>query len=229
MNIQTMNDLEAKLLVDEVFSKLEILDPKISPKNQINKIFLDADDLIKFAPNTSRFPRLSFELTLDDINYLTKNNLINSDNCIQINDNHLPTPLEKLLFSILWKQGDLGKEKHIIDGILNNPMSTNGIVFYYFGKHLNSKFNNPIIDQHVIRAFRLKLLNASEEQLVKEIRLKDLSLSKKDHLIKCNLIENYLIWHKKIREQFNSDSQEELSYYIDLLLFALGKKIKINK
>ena len=71
----------------------------------------------------------------------------------------------KLLYSIIWKNGDLLKVKHIIQGILESEIENvdnndkefvekqDSLVFYQFGKYLTKKNNEPIIDQHVVRAF----------------------------------------------------------------------------
>jgi hypothetical protein len=53
-----------------------------------------------------------------------------------------------------WKNNDLKKLKHIIEGIKDeNEYKKTGIVFYQFGKHLRN-IGEPIIDQHVLRAFQ---------------------------------------------------------------------------
>jgi hypothetical protein len=67
--------------------------------------------------------------------------------------NDLP-PLTKLLYAVLWKNGDLAKVKHVVKGILDKrDESDNSIIFYQFGRHLSEKKSEPIVDQHVLRAF----------------------------------------------------------------------------
>ena len=96
-----------------------------------------------------RYPHLKFSITPDDIDNLKSAKFLEEDGSLSLNcanDKILKTPLEKLLFSVLWKNGDLGKEKHITDGIISNRdngkvKSEEGIVFYYFGKYLKQKTN----------------------------------------------------------------------------------------
>ena len=50
--------------------------------------------------------------------------------------------------------GDLKKITHIIEGYnFWRRWKGNGITFYQFGKYLSNKKAEPIIDQHIIRAF----------------------------------------------------------------------------
>ena len=89
---------------------------------------------------------------------------INDENDIVIRSD--ANPLEKLLYAIVWKNGDLLKLRHVIHGIVDSDVGRkgkNGVVFYQFGKHL-SKLGKPIIDQHVLRAFAVydAIVNAGD-------------------------------------------------------------------
>jgi|694.fasta_scaffold35052_7 hypothetical protein len=197
-----------------------------------------------------RYPQLKFSITADDIKSLKGAKFLEEDGSLSLNcanENILKTPLEKLLFSVLWKNGDLGKEKHITDGIIGNRDNVRvtdekGLVFYYFGKHLNQKIN-PIIDQHVIRAFMLykvimlykngneenceeilskKTVSAKDKEICEEILSKK-TVSAKDKEICLEYIE----WQKDRLDKLDKKADQEMfSYHLDRLLFGLGKSIK---
>lgn len=226
MSKSKIHDDKVKILVDEIFNLVENLEINIDPSKQIDQIFKKYPFLIKTRPNTIKFPRLRFNLELNDIDHLKENKLIDKNNKINLDFYKIEnlTPLEKILYSVLWKQGDLGKEKHIISGVLNSSQVDDGLVFYYFGRHLQSKIENPIVDQHVIRAFRIK--ECYDFENIKNIRSKDFNISKKGLIDKKIVIQNYLNWHKKIRNKREKNQQEDLTYNLDLLFFALGKFIK---
>jgi hypothetical protein len=185
--------------------------------------FTDAERKKNFPGRN--YPQLKFTITPDDINTLKRSKFLEEDGSLSLNcanENILKTPLEKLLFSVLWKNGDLGKEKHITDGIIGNRdneevIDEKGLVFYYFGKHLNQKIN-PIIDQHVIRAFML-YKNKNEENCEEILSKKTVSAKDKEICLK------YIVWHKKLLDK--KADREMFSYRLDRLLFGLGKSIKI--
>jgi hypothetical protein len=173
-----------------------------------------------------RYPHLKFSITPDDIDNLKSAKFLEEDGSLSLNcanDKILKTPLEKLLFSVLWKNGDLGKEKHITDGIISNRdngkvKSEEGLVFYYFGKYLKQK-TNPIIDQHVIRAFMLYEIG-NERNCEEILRKKTVSAKDKPICLK------YINWQNQLL--LKKDDPEMFSYHLDRLLFGLGKSIKIK-
>lgn len=175
---------------------------------------------------SDKYPQLKFSLSSDEVNQLKKEQILDSNGSISKNcaeDNFLRTPLEKLLYSVLWKNGDLGKEKHITDGVLgirDNQEIKNekGLVFYHFGKHLQNK-TNPIIDQHVIRAFQLYEASESDLEHIDKI-LKKETLSSKD---KATFLR-YVEWQNKHR--LKDKDPIAFTYYLDRLLFGLGKSVK---
>src|SRR5690606_17466080 len=123
-------------------------------------------------------------------------------------------------YSVLWKNGDLRKLNHIIQGISEGDEETekvDGPVFYQFGKFLANK-SEPVIDQHVIRAFAVyrPIYNESVDELRK------IDVINKKHL---NYTINYKDWFSKLPNQVKQIP--EASYYIDKLLFAAGKSIKL--
>ena len=174
-----------------------------------------------------RYPQLKFSITPDDIVTLKESKLLEEDGSLSLNcasEDILKTPLEKLLFSVLWKNGDLGKEKHITDGIMGNRdnrrvKDETGLVFYFFGKHLIQK-TNPIIDQHVIRAFMLyEVVNNKNYEDYKKIVGKE-TVNTKDKPICLK----YIKWQNE--HVLKKADPAMFSYHLDRLLFGLGKSIK---
>ena len=129
------------------------------------------------------------------------------------------------MYSVLWKNRDLKKIKHIVQGILKHDevvcSKEDGLVFYQFGKFL-TKTGQPIIDQHVLRAFRIYQTKDLKE--VARWRKKD-TLNKTDR----SLIDDYKDWLKSDEITKDLRNQQDYSYHIDQLLFALGKTIKLVK
>ncbi|SMG16589.1 hypothetical protein SAMN05661096_00874 [Marivirga sericea] len=127
------------------------------------------------------------------------------------------TALEKVLLSIIWKQGDYGKIKSFIETICGQEKALKtGIVFRQFARHVNNPLDQPIIDQHVLRAY-LALQNIGDIDELKNIRKRGvLTYHDEAH------IENYLNWYnmKAPPIKFKSD------YKLDDYLFVLGKLIK---
>jgi hypothetical protein len=112
------------------------------------------------------------------------------------------------MYSILWKNGDLGKERHIIAGIENYDPTSNGTVFHQFGRYLSNK-KEPIIDQHTIRAYKIYIGADVEECCkIKAIGNKD-----------TNIVNQYKDWVKNLKKP-------NLQYEIDKIIFATGKYAK---
>lgn len=172
------------------------------------------------------YAKIEFDIKPEEIDELISNNIINKD--LSFNEDitaKLTDPLSKILFATVWKNGDIIKIKHILKGILEvkNTISSqkDAFVFYQFGKYLTKTSGQPIIDQHVIRAFSL-YLNTKDEQI--------------DNLRKINKITNSHItivdYYKKwlTSEELTTElkKQKDYTYHIDKLLFAAGKTVKLK-
>jgi len=181
------NDLKQCKNIDEV-------------KNLFNKYKISRRDRMKY-------PDIEFNISADEINELKKKEIITKENIFNINlhGNKSLTTLEKILYSMLWKQGDLKKEKHIISGILG--IDTDRVVFNQFGKHLQNK-ENIILDQHVLRSF-IFYKTKNVEKIIKD-----------KHYLKYS--DEYKKWIEN-NELFRSNKN-----IIDELLMGFGKKIKRN-
>ena len=201
---------EAKKLLSSVFEKImntqSIGELKEFEENLDNKLDLD------------KYPELNFGISIDEIKKLKANGLINEKNQLSKDiSKKLDSTISKLLYALAWKNGDLLKLNHIIEGIENSENNINrdkGIVFYQFGKFLSSR-NEPIVDQHIMRAFLAYKAENDPEKFEIAINLK--SLKKYDH------INEYKSWLNEIPRNLRN---EEGFYWIDKILFAVGKTIK---
>jgi XTP/dITP diphosphohydrolase len=220
-----MTNKVAKEFINNVFDHI-VKSENIETLNSI----LDNEDLLKRNNvGFEIYPKLEFEISVEDIKSLISSGVIDQTNHnLNLNiSSGLKDPLTKLLYAIIWKNGDLKKIKHIINGILESEDTEKNqdgaVVFYQFGKHLANSQSNPIIDQHVIRAFSIYKVNNLEE--VESFR--KLNLLDKKH---TNIISEYKDW---IMQGKNISShlklQKDYTYYIDKILFAAGKAVKIQK
>lgn len=215
-----MTNSEAKELVDEVFEK-------ITSSESIDQIKeLKKDDRIKKNwMSTESYPMITFKITPEEIidlkneGKLTDGLQFTYDLPSKIDD-----PLSKILYALAWKNGDLPKIKHILRGIndadSDDKPNEEAVVFHQFGKYLTKRPGEPIIDQHVIRAFALYRADKSkDEELGKCRKLSELNK------VHGNLIAEYKKW---LKDGINNSlkAHEDYAYHIDLILFALGKTIK---
>lgn len=173
------------------------------------------------------YPKIEFEIKPYEIKSLIEKNLINEDLSFSKNiTEKLTDPLTKLLYATAWKNGDLKKIKHIIKGILEsqkeNDKQNHALVFYQFGKYLTKTQGQPIIDQHVIRAFAI--YKETDTENVEKLRKLE-TLDKKQK----RLIAEYKQWliSDNISDELKNNT--DYSYHIDKLLYATGKTIKLQK
>ncbi len=165
-----------------------------------------------------KYPRLGINISVEEILELKESKVltVDVDNNLTINQESL-NPIAKLLYSLVWKQGDLQKLKAIIEGIeeVDNPSNDkeNALVFYCYGNHLGNPSKFPIIDQHVVRAFNLFKDYSNRDSIRKSDKV-----DQKDR-------QNFLNWHSNKFENKSSD----FLYYLDRLLFEIGKTVKINR
>lgn len=155
-----------------------------------------------------KYPMIDFDIDFKE-NDITILKIIQEENF----QNNLKTPLEKLFYAILWKQGDLTKIKHIIKGMKGDKVES-ALIFHQFGKFLSNK-NEPIIDQHVLRAFTF-----FDKEFEKYRNISEVTVVHQD------LIQSYKNWILKTFEiKENKDNKVQL-YKVDRILFLLGKFIK---
>lgn len=120
------------------------------------------------------------------------------------------------------------KIKHIIQGIKDVDKSdsnkNDGLVFYQFGKYLTKKEGQPIIDQHVLRAYKVYQTDSNNDNEISNSRL--LATIGKWEI---NLINDYKNWLKSNEISIELKNEKDCAYHIDKILFAVGKKIKLKK
>lgn len=174
------------------------------------------------------YPKLEFKITLEEIQKLENESFIIDNvfdhNNIGKNDN----TIAKLLYAMAWKNGDLKKIKHIIQGIKevdeHISIKNDGLVFYQFGKYLTKKQGQPIIDQHVLRAFKVFRTDLTDNDEISKSR--KLETIDKNHI---ELIDDYKDWLKSNEISSKLKNKTDYAYHIDKILFAVGKKIKLKK
>ncbi len=214
-----MENKDAKELVDNIFKKVEtagsLLDLKMIRDSEISPNLMDE----------VKYPRLEFEITANDIKVLQNNDILDSE--FELNHHEIgkiKDPLAKLLYALIWKNGDLKKLKHIINGINKaneeekESEQEDALVFYQFGKHLAKKSTEPIIDQHVLRAFALH--KATDEREFEKIR--KIGVINRQHK---HLIYEYKEW---LQNLVKLKGIEDYMFHVDKVLFALGKTIKLK-
>lgn len=154
--------------------------------------------------------------------------------------------LMMLFLCMAWKNGDLDKEKHIVEGIIVKEeehnkdendcygypvINSEGPVFYQFGLFLQtmSKRNEkekystvePIIDQHSLRAYNF-FFDKENDLENAEVELN----SKTKIRTNICLVRNYKKWHKETMERLNGE--EDAFLLLNQIMFILGKMIKLS-
>lgn len=224
-----MENEKVKKLVKTVFSLIE----KAKNTKDIQAI-TNCQEISKFkelleknAVKTNTFPQINFQFSVDEVKIL-KNYFENDEFKIK-GDNKIKDPLSKLLYSLAWKNGDLGKIKHIYKGVvaeLNNfdEKVSQALVFHQFGKHLANPLGQPIIDQHVIRAYAIYVSEGLIDDDIDKIRRIEEITSKHNHFL-----NGYVNWIKGITEKLDIKDKRDFIYQVDRLLFAVGKTIKLKR
>jgi hypothetical protein len=180
--------------------------------------------LSKNRMNLDSYPKIEFEVNQKDIQTLLDNKILDNNlNFTADVTSKLTDPLTKILYATAWKNGDLKKIKHIIKGVVDseeeNSEQDEALVFYQFGKYLTKKQGQPIIDQHVIRAFSIyNLTDLDQTKTLRQIGIID-----KRHK---EIIAKYKDWLTSEELSDELKSEVDYIYHIDRLLFAAGKTIK---
>lgn len=217
-----MNNQEALALVKTTFSLIM----KAKNVSSLKDILSSHPSLTAKQMDRSKYPELQLQITPEDVSSLMGQIL---DDDLRLHADlsaRLNTPLEKLLYALAWKNGDLQKIGHIVKGaseagqpiqMLNGPAQ----VFKQFGRHLADR-SEPIVDQHVLRAFELyEQIDNPDAVRVAKIRAK----INWDKDVAC--IERYKNW---LSEHFSERQREDQGYIVnvDMVLFALGRAVKIT-
>ena len=177
--------------------------------------------------NIDGYPKIEFDIKPNEIQSLIDNKILDSElNFTTDITSKLSDPFAKILYATAWKNGDLKKIKHIIKGILDSENNSNdqdnALVFYQFGKYLTKIPGQPIIDQHVIRAYAIYCSTDSENVEI----LRKLETIDKTHKL---IIKEYINWLTSDNLTIELKKEKDYTYHIDKLLFATGKTIKFRK
>ena len=216
-------NVKVKELVNTIFNDIS----KSKSISDLEKILENNKVEKKYWIKVADYPKLEFNITIEEIQKLENesyisNNIFNHNKIAEIDNT-----IAKLLYAMAWKNGDIKKIKHIIQGVKDVDKSDNnksdGLVFYQFGKYLTKKEGQPIIDQHVLRAFKVFRTNLTDEEEISKSR-KLATIGKNE----MNLIKYYKAW--LLCEDITIELKQEIdyAYHIDKILFAVGKKIKLK-
>jgi len=182
----------------------------------------------RMAPHV--YPPLEMNISIAEVEDMQRQGFIDNEGRLvpTINGDSMST-LEKLLYAIVWKNGDLGKERHIVNGVFStasiDPLSRLGasVVFSAFGRHLADR-KNPIIDQHVLRAFNLyrACVGGNNHELG---RIRRKTILKADD---WPAVEDYIEWLSSDELQPGLKSRSGYRFHVDRVLFALGRALKLR-
>ena len=205
MNKEFMTDGDVIILVNNIFSKIH--DARtISELESIPKEIPS-----KFKYDENKYPPLKIEFSEQEIKSI-KN--IFEDSNINLQES-LNGPIAKLLYALIWKQGDLVKLKPIAEGmnIELDLQKKEAAIFRQFGRHLVNR-DEPIVDQHVLRAYAI-FKYQGDILKVNSIR--------KQEKFDLDIIKSYKEWFETNKKL----SLEGFGTYLDHILFGLGKTIKM--
>ena len=211
-------EVDLVLFTEDVFSKIK--------KANLISDLIEIENTLSIKFDVVKYPKINFSISKDEILDLKRKKII--DGAGNFNSNtEIKDPITRLFYSIIWKQGDLQKAKHIVNGICHDPESKteqeDALVFYQFGKHLANKKDEPIIDQHTIRAF-LVYKNINKEDEIAKARMLS-SVSSKESVV----ITQYKNWLTSNELTLSLKKSPDYVYYIDRILFGLGKMLKVSK
>lgn len=217
-----MTNEDAKKFINEIFFKIK------KSKNIQNLEEIEKDDFDeKEKMDIEKYPKINFSILPNDIELLQEKGVLEKDYSFSdAVSSKIEDPLSKLLYALAWKNGDLIKMKHIVKGIYDEDSDIvnqeKALVFYQFGKYLTKKNAQPIVDQHVLRAFGV-YINEDSKVIEKYRRMS--TINKKESAS----IKDYINWLNSDELTKDLKNNADYNYYVDRILFAAGRKIKMRK
>lgn len=215
--------------IDVTSAVFDLIEKSVTLEDLNISKFREKSSLIKehLTENFDRdkYQKIPFHISKEEIQGLLGSGIlegVKSDdkNDIYIIDNiKITDPLTKLLYALAWKQGDLLKIRQIVNGILSDEddlKKENSIVFKQFGKYL-SRDNQPIVDQHVVRAFVFRK-EPTEKNLQFEI-------ANSPTIYQLEYANKYITY---VTDLAKSKKHNTRDFYtkVDEILFLLGKFLK---
>ncbi|CAJ5406648.1 Uncharacterised protein [Burkholderia pseudomallei] len=180
--------------------------------------FVVPDDLdAKYHMKLENYPRVTMSFTDEDRRLLSRYAEMDPKDMLAC----AQTPLERLAIATLWKQGDLGKVRHVATGILErdcesltSAVATDAPIFKQFGRHLSDPACQPIADQHTLRAYRYQ-----KEGNIRDRRHTLGTVNGKE-------VEDYVLWVCGLATCERPAERCDRMYEFDKSMFALGKATK---
>lgn len=215
-----MNNYEAKKRVNDIFKSIRWA----KTIQKLHALILKNDYAKTIADFEKKYIPISLSIKKSDIIKLRKVNKITDDFKVNADLIYNADPLTKLMFAVLWKNGQVNRVTHLIQGIVGNPIAEGrgAIVFRQFGKNLANS-EEPIIDQHVLRAYELSGDKMSSEASITKARRRQV-YSGKD-----KLVTQYREWFQQTLNAIPEAKRKDFKYLLDKLLFCLGKEVKITR
>jgi len=205
-------------LIKAQFQELEKLDSieKLDSYIENNDIEINIDAFY------TKYPVVDFRLSEAEISELKSKKIINADHTLDL-QNFPNDPLAKLLAAVMWKNGDIYKIQHLVDGItgMEGDRTKYSLILKQYGASLASE-QEPIVDQHVLRAFEIYRLKDVSFMKVEKIRRKSVYKSKDRPLM-----DDYKVWLKKVILKVPDSDKLVFKEKLDKILFLLGKHVKI--
>lgn len=207
---------EKNELIKEVFKEIKI---STTYENLINiRKRIEKETDISF--NENKYPKIMYKISREEI---LQNNVFGKNGKEYISkleagiiSGQITDPLTKLLYGMAWKQGDLPKLKYIIDGVIKcgevEISQDDAPIFFQFGKHLANPELEPIIDQHVVRAFTKCFYDNKNFKIPRDYK---------------QIIKDYKGWLMGLK--LEEKNRIEFLYEIDKILYISGKALKIYK
>jgi hypothetical protein len=192
------------------------------------------------------YPDIEFTISKNEFEQVSEFVELLSDNTVnkpaKIADFLSGNALGKFFYALAWKQGDLIKLDTLLDGLKRvhqenaTSLENGSLVFPQFGAHLADPAEQPIIDQHIIRAFNYYELVISDEreityQLMNSGNNKVAKNKARDRNIfrfKEEDVSAYLKWLKSNIDHVNQEKKRKALRTIDKCLFTLGKALNTN-
>lgn len=170
----------------------------------------------------TKYPEVDLRLSQADISELKSRGIISADHRLDL-QNFPDNPLAKLLAAVLWKNGDIYKVQHLVDGITGREgdRTKYSLILKQYGASLASE-QEPIVDQHVLRAFEIYSLKEGSFLPVHNLKRKS-SYKSSDR----PLLNAYKAWFKKVIDKVPKSEQSDFKEKLDKVLFFLGKKVKV--
>jgi hypothetical protein len=188
------------------------LDTIIEEESGISTIINEFED---------KYPPIDLTVQNDAVSLLITEGIINSDHTINLAGENRFSTFEKLLLAVLWKNGHIMRIQPILDGItgIRKSNSDFGVIFRQFGRSLVDP-EEPIVDQHVLRAFSA-YGDLSEVKGRRKVPRK-VAFKESDQ----ELINAYRAWFKSVLHEVPTEQKTKFKYRLDKLLFALGKGLE---